>query len=440
MRSSDVNAGDSGTIGQYNKLRDDAYASSMFLAHEQSTPDLTLYVEPGAVYFNNKLVEFAGGNSPSFTAPSANPRIDVLSINSSGTLVRTAGTEAASPVAPSLPADHFPICQVYNKTTQTQIYDTDQGSGKGYILKDVRQTMKTLNPLLGGTGADGDLSVSSGTTQIDLAGARILIKNYSSISITGTGKVEFINPHANGTVIIIKCKGNCTLTSSSAPMLDASGCGGQKGTGGVRSTTGGNTHGTAGSSGTTDIGFLTCDQGDASSVGSGAGTAGVFAWVANITSYYQYMVQYMKAFTGGGGGGAQAIYSSGGSGSVIGGDGGRGGGCLILEVGGIMTHTTTNGISVAGKNGGNGSITGSPGSYWAGGGGGGGGGCFLCFYNIAGTLTGTVNVSGGAAGTALAGGAGAGTNGWGGGSATNAGSGSTGGNGLENTILNSYIF
>lgn len=175
MRSSDVNAGDTGTIGQYNKLRDDAYASSMLLAHEQSTPDLTLYVEPGKVYINGTLVEYAGGNSPSFTAPTTNPRIDVLSINSSGTLVRTAGTEAASPVAPSVPSGEMPICQVYNKVSQTQIYDTDQGAAKGYIYKDTRnflqlpktptvQVITTTNSDLGGSTTRFDITNPAGTT------------------------------------------------------------------------------------------------------------------------------------------------------------------------------------------------------------------------------------------------------------------------------------
>ena len=81
MRSSQVNAGDTGTIDQYNNLRDDAKASSWLLPHQQSTPNLTVYVEAGVYYFNNTRYEFAGGNSPSFTAPSTNPRIDILSIN-----------------------------------------------------------------------------------------------------------------------------------------------------------------------------------------------------------------------------------------------------------------------------------------------------------------------------------------------------------------------
>lgn len=137
MRSSQVAAGDTATISQYNYLRDDARASSWLLPHQKSTPDLQLYVEPASMYVDSVLVFFAGGNSPTFTAPSTNPRIDVLSINSSGTLTRTAGTEAASPTAPSLPDGDLPICQVYNRVGQTTILDVDT-AGQGYIYKDTR--------------------------------------------------------------------------------------------------------------------------------------------------------------------------------------------------------------------------------------------------------------------------------------------------------------
>lgn len=137
MRSSQVNAGDTGTIGQYNNLRDDAKASSWLLPHEQVSPNATLYVEGGSFYIYSALTAFAGGNSPSFTAPATNPRIDILSIDASGVLVITKGTESGSPVAPTVPTENMPICQVYNRVGQTTIRDVDT-AGQGYIYKDVR--------------------------------------------------------------------------------------------------------------------------------------------------------------------------------------------------------------------------------------------------------------------------------------------------------------
>lgn len=137
MQSPTRAVGDTFLATDHNQLRDDAYGASMLRARQQDTPGLTLYVEPGHVYINGSRVAYAGGSSPSFTAPAANPRIDILSMNSAGTLVRTAGTEAASPVAPTYPDGNFYICEVYNRVAQTIIYTTDQASN-GYISKDLR--------------------------------------------------------------------------------------------------------------------------------------------------------------------------------------------------------------------------------------------------------------------------------------------------------------
>ena len=73
----------------------------------------------------------------------------------------------------------------------------------------------------GGDGSDGALAISSGTTTLDCANKKVFIKNYSSISITGTtGKLAFSNPHTSGTIIILRSQGNVTLTSTSVPLIE----------------------------------------------------------------------------------------------------------------------------------------------------------------------------------------------------------------------------
>jgi microcystin-dependent protein len=138
MKSAAVNAGDNILATQYDNLRNDAYGGSMLLPHAQSSPGLTLKVEAGVCYIGITRVIYAGGNSPSFTAPSANPRIDLLTIDSSGTLAITQGTENASPVAPTYPTNKMVLCEVYNRVSETLINDADSGSN-GYIYNDVRQ-------------------------------------------------------------------------------------------------------------------------------------------------------------------------------------------------------------------------------------------------------------------------------------------------------------
>ena len=138
MRSAKVNIGDSILSSQYNNLRSDAYGGSMLLAHQQASPNLTLYIETGVVYVGSTKVIYAGGNSPSFTAPTTNPRIDIVTIDSSGTIAITQGTENASPVAPVYPTNKMVICEVYNRVGETALYDTDPSGSNGYIYNDVR--------------------------------------------------------------------------------------------------------------------------------------------------------------------------------------------------------------------------------------------------------------------------------------------------------------
>lgn len=270
------------------------------------------------------------------------------------------------------------------------------------------------NIKFGGTGADGALSISSGTTTVDLAGAQVVIKNYTSISITGTGKLAFINPHANGTIIILKSQGNVTLTSSNNPLIDITGLGSTAsilGNGTIRETP------------------ATALTPTAPTAGTGGSSVGL----SKINSY-----KSVKVWCGAGGATGGNSNPAGG----IGGTGGRGAGALIIEVGGAFNCTGT--INAAGTVGANGAGSGSGysgggggggGSYVAGvngtdganigggaqggGGGGGGGGVVLVIYNTLTADSGTYTITGGAGGTS-----------------GNGGTGGTGGDGASLVISN----
>lgn len=234
----------------------------------------------------------------------------------------------------------------------------------------------------GGDGSDGALSVSSGTTQIDLGNAKTVVKNYSSISITGTGNIEFINPHSSGTIIYLKSNGDVTITSSASVALDASGMGAAAGVGGTSSSQTGS-NGTAGSSF-----IIEPDYGDGAGGAASPGAGGAAPSFVIYSSLSNVMQKYPGMFIGSGGGGG---YSGAGPGNT-GGAGGRGGGCLIIECGGALNFGASSTISVAGKNG----STGGTGD--SAGGGGGGGGFFLCLYNTLTANSGTVTISGGTGG------------------------------------------
>lgn len=268
----------------------------------------------------------------------------------------------------------------------------------------------------GGSGADGALDLTSGTTTLDLGGAVVFTKNYTSISITGTGKLAFSNPHANGTIIILKSQGNVVLTSATVPCIDASGMGAA---GGAFQTNGNNPNELLFNVSTNPKGLL-----------SNTGTGGVAGAVYETTQFYTTTetrltrrALYLVPGAGGGGG----ARSGGGSGPE--GSGGNGGGALYMECAGGLNFTGT--VSVAGSNGGVGN-NGVGSEEGGGGGGGGSAGMFLLLYNSlvsnAGTITatgGTGGDSGTSAGTtgAYGGGSGAGSLTFAGGAGGNTGTG-----------------
>jgi microcystin-dependent protein len=115
----------------------------------QSTPDMSVQVAGCDVesFFKQCWIgmeipfSFAGGNSPTIIAPSTNPRIALLTIDSSGTLAWTYGDEGTSPVPPNCPGQKIPICYVYEKTMMSKIVnfeDKDSNPNEGYIYRDIR--------------------------------------------------------------------------------------------------------------------------------------------------------------------------------------------------------------------------------------------------------------------------------------------------------------
>lgn len=143
---------------------------------------MQLYVEDGTYYIGTTRVLFTGGSTPTVTAPSSHPRIDILTADSSGTLAWTTGTENASPVAPSYSANKVVICELYNVVSETALYDNEnQQSGQGYIYNDVRNIVGPVyigsqSQLAAGTAildpgsdAQGDILYYNGSNWVLLA-------------------------------------------------------------------------------------------------------------------------------------------------------------------------------------------------------------------------------------------------------------------------------
>lgn len=234
----------------------------------------------------------------------------------------------------------------------------------------------------GGSGLDGALSITSGTTTLDLGGAQYFEKNYTSISITGTGKLAFSNPHANGTIIVLKSQADVTITSATVPAIDAQGMGAA---GGAAATG----TGSAGNPGTNGTGIL-----DSLLHYGGGGTNVQVAGVRMTTNAELYLkaawqiihkTLYLYAGSGGGSGAVSTNTN------LASGAGGRGGAGLYIECRGALNFTGT--INVSGANGSAG--TNNTAGQGSGGGGGGATGSCVILYNVLTSSSGTITASGG---------------------------------------------
>jgi hypothetical protein len=281
--------------------------------------------------------------------------------------------------------------------------------------------MQNSTGSFGGSGSDGALSVSSGTTTIDCGNAAILIKNYKSISITGTAVIAFINPATNGTIVIFKSQGAVTITSSATQVMDLTSMGSSGGASVVNTGSGVGQGGNNGNAFGVWVGGTTATSGSGGvgggnpgAGGGGGGASGATAGTAggNYPSTYtggaggitskinQNISQYVKiaVIPGTGGASGATMFSTSGTSGV----GGTGGGAFYMECAGALNITST----FQSNGGGGGNATANKASA----GGGGGAGCFVILYNTLTANSATFTTTGGTGGTSAAG-AGAGGNG-----------------------------
>ena len=87
----------------------------------QSSPDMTVAVAAGTVMIAGTHYGISAGNATIGTADSSNPRFDLISINTSGALVVTAGTAASNPVFPTLPSNTATMAAVHVPAGDTAI-------------------------------------------------------------------------------------------------------------------------------------------------------------------------------------------------------------------------------------------------------------------------------------------------------------------------------
>lgn len=256
----------------------------------------------------------------------------------------------------------------------------------------------------GGTGALGALSISSGTTTINLNSAAYWEGDYTSISITGTGALAFSNPSPNGTFIALRATGNVTLTCG-GDCINASALGSQGGISSALCSSGGTSATGGGTASTTNAFYLfQTNPGVGATSGGTAGAAGAAptaiapkSWILSSTASSTLMKYGGQFWIGAGGGGGNCL--AGASNAIFpANNGGTGGGGVLVEVGGSLNMTASNAIYANGVAGANAATLGTPSNNCAAGGGGGAGGFILVIYNALTSMSGTLQASAGVGG------------------------------------------
>ena len=249
-----------------------------------------------------------------------------------------------------------------------------------------------------GAGSDGDVALSSGTTNL----TRTMY--YNTLTLSGTAVLN-----TNGYKIF--CKVSCSVLDNAVIQNN-----GSNGTNAVTTTPGvGGTAApgvdlgaaTSGTSGTT-----TAQPGNPTSItgygGSGGGGGDGGGTTNNstggvVTNIPEHIIRHDHLYSGlnikqagaggsGGIGGAQPLFATRGAGG-----GGGGGGGVVFIFAKTLGNSSTIGIRALGGNGGNGANA-SGGNGGGGGGGAGGGGGFIYIVSLD-IVIGNISVSGGTGGT-----------------------------------------
>lgn len=163
--------------------------------------DMTPEVAKGAVLSNGTLYAIAAGTVTIGTADATNPRIDLVVVNSSGSLAVRAGTAAAAPKPPARTANDVVLAAVYvpaNDTAiaTTQITDMRVMREQGPICIYKTTTAETTNTSASAiellNKANSGVTIPSG---LFLAGRQLHVKmggNYLANSGTPTIRIAIL--------------------------------------------------------------------------------------------------------------------------------------------------------------------------------------------------------------------------------------------------------
>lgn len=168
------------------------YASSAYpnvvisggVVTEQSTPDMTVAISAGQAIVNGTVCVWDAQNSGTITAPSSNPRFDIVVINSDNSISIVAGTESADAVLPSISDSQKAVAILMLTSSTTSITSSEiidaRKQGAYYSKEGAYKSKFLIQDAINDAGS-GDIYINQGEyyEEVDLSGKSDISLTYA---------------------------------------------------------------------------------------------------------------------------------------------------------------------------------------------------------------------------------------------------------------------
>ncbi len=202
----------------YKTSLDDAAAvfkriAATFAPHAQSTPDMSVRVDAGNIATVGGIhTEVAAQNTETLTAPTTNPRKDIVTIDRvTGAVGVATGAEAVSPVDPTLPTETLVIARINLTVGMTEIANADIEDLRSVPLSAFPSDILTAKSEILSHNGINDVSIGVGTD------GQVL-----TADSTDPNGVKWMDP-ASDTTDGVKITFTRQFLSNSYPALDING-------------------------------------------------------------------------------------------------------------------------------------------------------------------------------------------------------------------------
>lgn len=166
--------------------------ASDFSCHENNPQAMNIVILGGAVLWGSQVVKFGGQTTSTITAPGSNSRIDRVVLDPvTGVASVVTGVSSASPVAPAMPFNKVPLCQVLLTSVSTVISNSMITDDRSFITlaPKVSRRQCAQTGVVDSAGRAAFLSAGTGLTGTVLATAKPLVLAYG-LGYGGGGDID----------------------------------------------------------------------------------------------------------------------------------------------------------------------------------------------------------------------------------------------------------